>query len=69
MASVRFTRVNLSEFRPGTPVEVEGEPTGLLLVHVRLKRSQPFQVFYRPLPADNVAEVRRVRHSRQWPIA
>lgn len=63
-----FAKVDLDEFRPGAPVEVAGEPTGLLLIHVRIKRSQPFKVFYRPVPGENLAEIRRVRHPRQKEI-
>lgn len=64
-----FAKVDLGTYRPGAPVEVQGEPADLLLVLLRVKRSEPYKLFYRALPDEDVVEVRRVRHPRQKSLA
>lgn len=63
-----FAQVDLSLHRPGSPVQVQGETIGLLMLLLRLKRTDPYRLFYRPVRAENIAEVRRVRHPRQGPL-
>jgi hypothetical protein len=64
-----FSRLDLAHTRPGTPVELAGEPVDLLLLLVRVRRSEPYKVFFRVFRHDNMAEIRRVRHPRQRPLA
>jgi len=63
-----FSRVDLAHVRPGTPVEIAGEPMDLLLLLVRVRRSEPYKVFFRVLRHDGIVEIRRVRHPRQRPL-
>ena len=63
-----FSQVDLARVRPGTPVEIAGEPMDLLLLLVRVRRSEPYKVFFRVLRSDGIAEIRRVRHPRQRPL-
>jgi len=63
-----FARVDFSQMRPGSPVVVAGEPIDLLLLFIRVRRSESYKVFFRVLETEGVAEIRRVRHPRQRPI-
>ena len=63
-----FSRIELTHFRPGSPVELVGEPSDLLLLLIRLKQSEPYKVFYRTLESEGIAEMRRIIHPRQRPI-
>jgi len=63
-----FFQVDLARTRPGTPVEMAGEPVDLLLLLVRVRRSEPYKIFFRVLRREGLAEIRRVRHPRQRPL-
>lgn len=63
-----FTQVDLSLYLPGTPVQVQGELISLHMLLLRLKRTDPYRLFYRPIRQENLAEIRRIRHPRQGPL-
>lgn len=62
-----FSRQDFSFYRPGSVVHLRGFETSVLRILIRVRKSEPYSVFY--IPGEDTAEILRIRHPRQKPLS